>query len=57
MEILEKFIFGKKQDKCEDGYFINDDFIVVVDGVTSKGKKLWDGKTEVVQILLTISHI
>ena len=45
MEVLEKFIFGKKQDKCEDGYYIDDDFIVVVDGVTSKGKKLWDGKT------------
>ena len=44
MEIIERFIKGKKDNKCDDGLFINDNFIVVIDGVTSKGKILWDGK-------------
>lgn len=45
MEIIEKFMEAKNKDKgCDDGLFINDNFIVVIDGVTSKGKLLWDGK-------------
>lgn len=30
---------------CEDGYFINEDYVVVVDGATSRGKYLWNNKT------------
>ena len=47
MEIIEKFIKGKKQDStlCEDGLFISDSFIAVIDGVTSKNAALFDGKT------------
>lgn len=46
MKIIEKFILGKNNDatKCEDGFFISDKLAVVVDGVTSKTDKLFDGK-------------
>ena len=45
MQIIEQFICGKRQDQtlCEDGLLITDHFIVVVDGVTSKGKIKYDG--------------
>ncbi len=47
MEIIEKFIIGKKEPEalCEDMLFINDDFVVVVDGVSSKSNRLFGGKT------------
>lgn len=47
MKFIESFLKGKNPDpkKCEDGFFINDDFVVVVDGVTSKGLPLKNGKT------------
>lgn len=47
MKIVEKFIASKYGDDtlCEDGLFINDKFIAVMDGVTAKGKLLWDSKT------------
>lgn len=46
MTILEQFIKGKKQNPelCEDGLFINDNFIAVIDGVTSKSNTLFNGK-------------
>ncbi len=44
MRVLEEFICGKNE-RCEDGIFYNDDFVVVVDGATSKGDRLWDGLT------------
>lgn len=46
VDIKEKAIFGKRPDQtlCEDGIFISDDFIAVIDGVTSKGKQKWQGK-------------
>ena len=46
MKIIEQFIEGKKQNPslCEDGLFINDHFIAVVDGVTSKSDALFDNK-------------
>lgn len=46
MNIIEKQLIGKKvyQTLCEDGIFISEDFIAVIDGVTSKGNLLWDGK-------------
>lgn len=44
-EMIEKSLVGKAPDSslCEDGIFINEHFIVVIDGVTSKGKQLWKG--------------
>lgn len=46
MNICEQFILGKKNDPtlCEDGIFINDNFIAVLDGVTSKSARLFNGK-------------
>lgn len=43
VDIKEKFIEGKRPDqlKCEDGLFINENFVAVIDGVTSKGKQNW----------------
>lgn len=45
MNIVEKSLVGKHVDQslCEDGIFISNDFIAVIDGVTSKGKLLWNG--------------
>lgn len=47
MEVLEHFIKGKREDQtlCEDMLFINDDFILVADGVTAKSDVLFNGKT------------
>lgn len=47
MKIIEKKIMSKYKNNrnCEDGVFYNNDFIVLVDGVTAKGDMLWDGKT------------
>lgn len=47
MEIIEQFIMGKKEEQslCEDGLFINDDFIAVFDGVTSKSNRTFGEKT------------
>ena len=46
MKILEQFICGKENDPktCEDGLVIEDHLIAVIDGVTAKGKHLWQGK-------------
>ncbi|QFK72918.1 hypothetical protein F7984_17640 [Pradoshia sp. D12] len=47
MKIIEKTIVGKRpaQLLCEDGLFIGEHFIAVIDGVTSKGELLWEGQT------------
>ncbi len=47
MEIIEKFIEGKKEDfsLCEDGIFVSRNFVAVVDGVTSKGEKIFGNVT------------
>ncbi len=47
MKILEHFLCGKKKNfnTCEDGLIIGKHLIAVIDGVTSKGTRLWDGKT------------
>ncbi len=47
MEILEQFIKGKKNNQalCEDMLFINEYFVAVVDGVTAKSERLFDGKS------------
>ncbi|MBE7719833.1 MAG: hypothetical protein E7243_09970 [Lacrimispora celerecrescens] len=46
MHIIEKFIASKYGDDalCEDGLFINNKFIAVMDGVTAKGEILWNNK-------------
>ncbi len=47
MEIIEKSIIGKSTDQslCEDGLFISEDFIAVIDGVTAKSPEFFNGKT------------
>lgn len=46
IKLIEKQLIGKRSDQtlCEDGIFIGDDFVAVIDGVTSKGKQVWNGK-------------
>lgn len=43
IELKEKQLIGKRSDQslCEDGIFINENFVAVIDGVTSKGKQKW----------------
>lgn len=47
MKILESFLCGKENDSntCEDGLVIGKHLIAIIDGVTSKGIRLWNGKT------------
>lgn len=47
MKVLEHFVCGKKGNSkdCEDGLVIGKNLIAVIDGVTPKGKRLWDTKT------------
>ena len=45
MHILESFLQGKENNPltCEDGIFISDSMVVVIDGATSHGGRLWQG--------------
>lgn len=45
IDLKEKQLVGKRPDQtlCEDGIFISEDFVAVIDGVTSKGKQKWNG--------------
>lgn len=45
MKILEQYIQGKENnpDTCEDGLYIGEDIIAVLDGVTAKSTYLWNG--------------
>lgn len=46
MRIIEKFIKGKKsQETCEDALVYNDNFVAVIDGVSSKSNYSYDGMT------------
>ncbi|MCA0352230.1 MAG: hypothetical protein LCH85_09555 [Chloroflexi bacterium] len=47
MQVIESFMESKNgdMDGCEDSIFINDHFACVIDGVSSKFGKLWEGKT------------
>lgn len=47
MRIIESNLCGKQMDQalCEDGLFINENFVAIIDGVTSKGRQLWNGLT------------
>lgn len=44
MKVVEKFLCGKENnpDSCEDGIFIGEHVVAVIDGVTAKGKRLWN---------------
>lgn len=46
MQVIETFLCGKENNfkTCEDGIFIGENLAAVVDGVTAKGTKLWDGR-------------
>ncbi|MBR5566468.1 MAG: hypothetical protein IKW08_09985 [Roseburia sp.] len=45
MQIIESFLCGKENNKktCEDGIYIGEHLVAVIDGVTAKGHRLWDG--------------
>lgn len=45
MRILESFILGKENNPltCEDGIFISEKLVAVIDGVTAKGSRMWNG--------------
>ena len=47
MNIHEQFIMGKRPDQalCEDGLFISDSFVAVLDGVTSKSSRRFNNST------------
>ncbi len=47
MRIIEHFTQGKSldQSKCEDALYFDDNFIAVIDGATSKSKRLYEGAT------------
>jgi glycerophosphoryl diester phosphodiesterase len=47
MKVVEQFIASKTgiMSTCEDGIFINDHFVVVIDGVTDRSGKRWGGKS------------
>lgn len=48
INLLEYFIKGKQAnpDLCEDGLVIGENLISVIDGVTAKGTRLWEGKNK-----------
>ena len=47
MKIIEYFICGKNKNQglCEDGLYIDEDLIAVIDGVTSKSNRLFNGQS------------
>ena len=61
MKIIERLIKGKRNDPtlCEDGLFISDDFIAVIDGVTSKSDALFNnmsgGRAAMVKVCEVLS--
>lgn len=46
MHILESFTLGKENNPqtCEDGLFISDKLVAVIDGVTTDSNRLWNGQ-------------
>lgn len=52
VKIIESFIKGKKNNKelCEDGLVITENYISIIDGVTSKGNTLWQNMTSGVYV-------
>lgn len=58
IEIIESFIQGKTNDEeCEDGIVVTDDFVAVIDGVTSKTDFRYDGKKTGLLAKNMISHV
>jgi len=47
LQLIESFICGKENNPrtCEDGLFISERYVAVIDGVTAKGNRLWNNKT------------
>ena len=47
IKIIESYICSKSKEQslCEDGLFIGDNVIAVIDGVTSKGTLKWNGSS------------
>lgn len=47
VNVIEKSIIPNNPDTslCEDGLYLDNNFIAVVDGVTSKGNLKWDNQT------------
>lgn len=47
MKVIEQFLESKTGDdsKCEDGIFVSDDFLAVIDGSSGQTKKIYNGKT------------
>ena len=45
MKIIESMLRGKYRDQllCEDGIFIGNKIVAVIDGVTSHGTLFWHG--------------
>ena len=58
MNIVEQYLSSKVDDMnlCEDGIFINEHFIAVIDGVTAKGRIKWDGVTSGFRAKEVIKH-
>lgn len=61
MKLLESFVRGKfnDPDRCEDCIVSTDDFIAVIDGVTTKSDRLYDGKKSgrmAAELLCTAMH-
>ena len=48
MKVIESLVIGKlnKEELCEDAISITDNFIVVIDGVTSKSDFIFEGKKD-----------
>lgn len=46
VRILERYVQGKYGDpeQCEDGIFVNDRYVAVIDGVTTKSARRYQGK-------------
>ena len=46
MKVIEQFLKGKfnKEELCEDGICVTDDFVVVIDGDTCHSQITYDNK-------------
>ncbi|MDR1694452.1 MAG: hypothetical protein LBR70_04595 [Lactobacillaceae bacterium] len=47
MQVVEEFLEGRNKDQslCEDGIFVSNDFIAIIDGATAKSKVQYGGKS------------
>lgn len=58
MQVIEKFILGKNKDqsKCEDIIFINEYFVAIIDGATSKSDYEFNGNSTGRQAALLVEE-